>query len=310
MTFGDLSIGLFFQLWVISSSCQRIENLYQTKFTQFPLYIVDDLTIEQLDILRQLIERIKSIDFLYFTLQISVTIVACASILYYKMSMVLPQLGLILIQVFQYYDSKLTPLEMVNFFGFQFRNMYHPYVLAVVNLLMTSFASGQNSTPNQNGNGTTLWSISSIFNNPTIWFYIISFGLGHLWWCSREMILGSVHYNDEGDATSLDDAERSRRIKKREILKENGVWKFDFVKEALVILMLPPWYWIMLSKIKQHRPIRRQRRVPIEEEDLREEIEQNGEHIEEQEREEEIEQIQEEGRREEEQAIRHLNEAD
>ncbi|KAI5957726.1 hypothetical protein KGF57_002992 [Candida theae] len=288
VTFGDLSMGFVFQLWIISSSCRAIESLYQTKFTQFPLYIVDDLSREQLGILRQLIERNRSIDFLYFIMQICVSIIVCATILFYKMGILLPQLGLVLISVFQYYNSKLTPLEMVNFFGFQFRNMYHPYFVALVNLLVSSAGAGQNSEPNQNRSGNfgriALWSIESVLRNPQIWFYFISFGLGHLWWCTREVILGSMHYNDAGDATSLDVDERSRRIKRRQLLKQNGVWKFDLVKEALVILMLPPWYWIMLSKIKQQRPLgnRRQRPMPIEledalQEDLGERVEEDGE---------------------------------
>ncbi|KAI5967889.1 hypothetical protein CANMA_002657 [Candida margitis] len=312
ITFGELSIGLVFNLWQISSSCQDIEVSYQTKFTQFPLYLVDDLSTEQLGTLRQFIDRNKSIDFLYFVLQICVSIIACASMLYYKMYMILPQLGLVLIDLFQYYGSKLSPLELVGFFGFRFKRMYLPYLVALATLLM-SFAK-QEHTPNQAASGTNWgsmwWNARNIFQKPEIWFYIISFGLGHLWWCSREIILGSIHYNDDGDATNLDEDDRSWRIKRRDLLKQNGIWKFDLVKEALVILMLPPWYWIILSKIKQQRPDahRRQRRVPNEgdvvadvhvdpelhvdpEVQLREGLEQDEE-------------------RAEEQVIRHLNQVD
>ncbi|CAD1811774.1 Der1-like family protein [Candida parapsilosis] len=293
ITFGDLSFELVYRLWAISTSCGEIESLFQTKFTQFPLYIVDALSTEQLEILRQLIDRNRSIDFLYYVMQICFSIIVGATILFYKISLITPQLGLVLIQVFQYYSSKLNPLEMVNFFGFRFRNMYQPYLLAFVNLLISDTGAGQNNEPTQNGNGNNwnfgLRSFWNVFRNPMIWFYVMSFGLGHFWWCSREVILGSVHYNDDGDATHLEADSRDGRIKKRKLLKQNGIWKFDLVKEALVILLLPPWYWIMLSKIKQQHPhdVRRPRHAPPElqqpvVEEMRENLEQVDERAEEQ----------------------------
>lgn len=293
VTFGELSMELVFRLWGISSSCREIESLYQTKFTQFPLYLVDDLTTEQLSILKQLIERNRSIDFLYFAMQICISIIVCATILFYKTNMLLPQLGLVLIHVFQYYSSKLTPLEMFNYFGFHFRNMYRPYFLALISLLLSDGDGGQNYEPNQNRNGNNWgfqsWKIWTIFQKPVVWFYVISFGLGHFWWCTREIILGNIHYNDGGDALSLEEEARNKRIKKRKLLQQNGIWKFDLIKEALVILMLPPWYWIMLSKIKQQQPhrARRQHRVPNPiqaplEAEIQERIEEDEERAEEQ----------------------------
>lgn len=287
-TFGELSFDLVFTLWLMSSSCCKIENQFQTRYAQIPSSILDSLNGRQKRLLNKIIIRNRSLDFFYFFLQLSSSIILVATWVFYKRQILILELGAVLCQLFVYMESKMSPHEQVNFFGlFQFSNMYYPFVSALITIALharisdmgnaTGFArngaaagggggggvgaNGGNGAGGEGGIGGLGYGLISstgilsvfrygavlverlgqLFNHPLVWFYLMSFGLGHFWWCSREFLLNGLHYNDN---------DKARKMRKQ-TLKKYGVQKFDLVREILVILLLPPWYWVILSKIKQ-----------------------------------------------------------
>ena len=56
-------------------------------------------------------------------------------------------------------------------------------------------------------------------------------------------LLSSIHY----------DSNDRRRLLKQKLLNRHGIIKFDIIREGLIWLLLPPWYWVVLSRIKQRR---------------------------------------------------------
>ncbi|RLV89963.1 Derlin-2 [Spathaspora sp. JA1] len=228
-TFGELSMNLFMEFWFVSNSCRRVEDSFTISILP---KVVDSFNPQQRKLLQELIERNKSIDFLYYLIQISMSIVIAATFGYYKLRVNLLELGNVLCHLLIYIDSKHSPEELMNLFGiFQFKNVYFPWICACLHwLVLTVNLLDVN------------WKFSfEIVAKPLIWFYTVAYGLGHLWWVTKDFLLQKVH-NDEEDA---------RRILRSDTLKQFKVFKLDLVKEFLLMAFLPPWYWIIISKIQR-----------------------------------------------------------
>ncbi|KAI5956385.1 hypothetical protein KGF54_000860 [Candida jiufengensis] len=247
ITFNELSFDLIIVLWEISHVCSQLENSYSLTKSLLPYTIVSSFDQRQWDLLNSFIDRNKSIDFLYFLIQICISIIALATYLYFKFEITIINLGSILLQSLTYYDSKITPNRQINFFGVLIiNNLYYPYFIAFLNLLTQEISKFEEITNNNNQQNQGIISkVKSFFNKPSFWMYLISFGLGHFWWCSKELILKDLHYDNNFNLQSL-------KIRSN-TLKQYRVWKFDFVRELLVMILLPPWYWIIISKIKNNQ---------------------------------------------------------
>ncbi|EGW32196.1 uncharacterized protein SPAPADRAFT_139495 [Spathaspora passalidarum NRRL Y-27907] len=231
--FGDLSMNLFMEIWFVSSSTRRVEDAFITNSSMLP-QVVDSFDAEQRKLLHDFIERNKTIDFLYYLLQICIAIVLSATFGYYKLGITLPQLGKLLCHSLIYIDSRITPEEVLNLFGiFQFKKVYYPWVCASLDLLVVAVNLLDINWK---------WYVEVILK-PFIWFYTVSYGLGHLWWVLRDFLLQEVH-NDQND---------KRRLLRQNTLREFKVTRFDLVKEVLSMVFLPPWYWVVISKIQRRR---------------------------------------------------------
>ncbi|KAI5964268.1 uncharacterized protein KGF55_002210 [Candida pseudojiufengensis] len=253
ITFGELSIDLIFKIWEIQSSCSKLENSFLLSKSILPFGVLENFNEFQLQTLNQFIERNKTIDFFYFFGQICLSIILCSLYLHYKFKITIMNLGSVLIQIFIYYESKLRPLQQINFFGIlQFNNLYYPYFSAFLNLLLNERFNFENDNQQQNqqqppqGGPFIFGSLRSLFNKPVLYFYLVSFILGHFWWFSREIMIKDLHYNEENDDL------KKYKIRKQ-TLTRSSVWKFNIIRELLVFLLLPPWYWIIISKIKNQR---------------------------------------------------------
>ena len=77
---------------------------------------------------------------------------------------------------------------------------------------------------------------------PLVWFYVVSYGIGHVWWMMRELVVDRVHF----------DKNEERRILRAETMKMFGVRKVDVVRGVLRLVLLPPWYYTTLAWINMH----------------------------------------------------------
>ena len=57
----------------------------------------------------------------------------------------------------------------------------------------------------------------------------------------RDVLLSSIHY----------DSNDRRRLLKQKLLNRHGIIKFDIIREGLIWLLLPPWYWSLKDKTKK-----------------------------------------------------------
>ncbi|CAI5759746.1 unnamed protein product [Candida verbasci] len=235
ITFNELSLDLIFTLFAIANSCKRIENRYLTTHSNLPS-IIDNFSPLQKQTLQKFIDKNKSIDFLYYFIQIGISIVIVVSLVYYKLNIPILELGRLLSETFTYIDSRNDPNEIVSFMGLiNFKNCYSPYFHIILNVSLRGREYLEMGRLQQ----IPIWKF------PVFWIYLISYGLGHTWWVIREVLLSTLHY----------DSNDERRIKRKEIMKRNNVVKFDLIRNCLVVFLLPPWYWFIIKKINNRRDI-------------------------------------------------------
>ncbi|RCK65151.1 Derlin-2 [Candida viswanathii] len=231
-----LLMELLFELFLISGSCGRVEEIFSTKPALIPERLTDDFDQRQWDILHRYVEKNRVIDFFYYIVQIAVSIVVSASILHYELGLTIATLGAVLCRVLIYIDAQNNPHELINFMGFfTLRKSFYPWIEA----MLTVFLNGgiaEDLAKLRDGN-------YGVLRNVLVWFYLMSIALGHFWWATRDLLLSTVHY----------DGHDRRREVKRDALKRYGVMKVDVVRESLAWLLLPPWYWIILPEIKTMR---------------------------------------------------------
>ncbi|CAX41602.1 Der1-like family member, putative [Candida dubliniensis CD36] len=242
-TFRPLSIELFLEVFYAASSCGQLESRFTTELSLFPTRIIDQFNqnhrnardqgqgqISQLELLRSFIDRNKSIDFLYYVGQICLSIIVVACLIHYRLQFTILNLGQILSHLLIYVDSQKTPNEQINVVGlFSIKKSYYPWLVAIVTIILNTSGG--------------LLDINNIFNSPLVWTYIVATGLGHFWWMLRDVFVSSIHY----------DSNDRRRLLKQKLLSRHGIMKFDIIREGLIWLLLPPWYWVILTKIKQRR---------------------------------------------------------
>ncbi|KAL6451266.1 derl2 Probable derlin-2 [Candida maltosa Xu316] len=230
----ELSVELFMELYFISRSCGDVEGSFTTNTAVLPDRIIDEFTPEQHQILHKIIERNKSLDFLYFIFQICISMIIAVTILHYKLAVTILPLGAVLCRTLVYIDAQNTPNDQINFMGvFSLKKSYYPWLEALITILMMGNIH-EDVLKLRNNNYV-------VFRNAYVWFYVIAISVGHFWWSIRQLLLSKVHY-DHNDR---------RRVLKRNVLKQHGIVKFDIVREVLIWILLPPWYWIIIHKIKQ-----------------------------------------------------------
>ncbi|MCP8716096.1 MAG: derlin [Asgard group archaeon] len=232
-----ISFELMFELFLLRTSSGEVERNFITNETILPEYIIDEFDQNQHDLLNQFMERNKAIDYLYFLIQISLSIILLVTLLYYKLGIIIFNLGDLLCRILTYFDSQNRPNVEIHMFGlFTLRRVYFPWMIALLNII-------QSRNIQDDFIKLIIYGDLSFFNNSTVWFFIISTILGHFWWYCRELLLSKVHY----------DPIDSRRHAKRIALQRFGVYKIDLVRMFLMYLFVPPWYWIILSRIKNRR---------------------------------------------------------
>jgi hypothetical protein len=79
-----------------------------------------------------------------------------------------------------------------------------------------------------------------LFSHEYFWVIYISYAIGHFWWFVREFAIENL-YNIK------DPAQRSVRDK---TLQDYGVGTSSFIRKVFVVIVLPPWYWMILQDLK------------------------------------------------------------
>jgi len=232
-----ISLDLLMEIFYIRSSCGRVEDVFSTTHAILPERTVDGFDDTQRHTLRLFMDRNRAVDFLYFFIQVAASVLVAATVLYYRAGVGLFSLGHLLCRVFMYIDSQNSPHAEMDILGlFAFRRMYFPWVTALVDLV-------PNRAVREDVVKLVVLGDMAICGNPKVWFYFTSIALGHFWWTCRELVLSNAHYDDDDQ----------RRGVKRNALLRYGVYKIDVAREFLMWLFIPPWYWVILAKIKNRR---------------------------------------------------------
>lgn len=236
-TFDELSMQLLFELFLVSDSCGKVEESFSTNPALIPERIINNFNDNQREVLNVYIERNRAIDFLYYFVQLGVSIIIGASLIHYKLGLTIASLGAVMCRVLIYIDAQNSPDELINIMGFfTFKKAYYPWIEAILTI---SLKGGLDEEFSNFVNGTYI-----IPRSLMVWFYLLIFTVGHFWWSTRDLLLPAVHHYDNN--------ERRRKLK-RQALNKSGVYKIDVVKEVLSLLLLPPWYWFILREIKNRR---------------------------------------------------------
>lgn len=233
--FDEWLLNLLVRIIMISFQCRRLEEMFETKRSLLP-DVVRSFTPRQTATLQTFIDRNKSLDYLYFFLQICFTLVAGVTLCYYWYDLkTAPFMGNLLSEILLYYSCRSRPHAQMNFLVFfNVRSVYIPFVNILVGWLILGkpldrifeILEGKLS-PIQ----TLFW-----------WESALTLSISHIFWFSRETLLSAVYYENDEKKTNARDA----------TLAAHGIKKYNVVQKLLIVVFLPPWYWVIIPKIKNN----------------------------------------------------------
>ncbi|EMG46443.1 hypothetical protein SBY92_002629 [Candida maltosa Xu316] len=232
----ELSSRLFFKILEISISCGGLESALSTKPDTLPERIIDEFDRDQLETLHRFTIRNQSLDYLYLLSQIIISVIMSVTVLYYEYGVLVYPLGKLLSRVLLYMHAQISPHDRINVMGVVVRRRYYPWLLMGAWMFFSE-------PVHHNFSNLVNVEYGVLLRNEYVWFEVLVIGLGHFWWVVRVLLLEKVHY----------DGNERRRLLKRKVLEKYGVVKVDVVRELLILILLPPWYWVILSKIRNRR---------------------------------------------------------
>ena len=225
---------LFLKVYMVSVSLQSYEGGYSTKEAIFPKSFGKLLAIKRQRLV-EFADTNKTIDFLYFVFQIWLSIVIVNTIGYYKYNFRVVFPGDVMDEILLYIDCRSRPNIVINLMGlFDVRVVYLP----VINIIFNYVLSG-NVFADLVGILTGNFENSfKGFKKDVVWMYLMIYVLGHFWWYMREYLMQVVYY----------DLDRERSNLRGKTMDQYGVNRVNFIREALVVLVLPPWYWVVAGR--------------------------------------------------------------
>lgn len=235
--FGDITLEWFLNFWLLIRFSRLFEDSYSTLFALFPL-IIDTFNPTQIEDLRKVIDKNKTYDFLYFIGLVCSSIVGLVSYVHYKIGIHFHVLGPFLEDITLYIWCRNNPEVMINFLGIiNVSSVYLPVLNALLSFVLSKefyeavlFISTGNFSL-----------IKTILSHSLFIRILICFTLGHIWWFTRDFLLRHIYYDSHND----------RRTSKNRLFQEYKVSRYNITKAILVLLLLPPWYWFTLNRIRQ-----------------------------------------------------------
>ncbi|KAK6457076.1 Der1-like family-domain-containing protein [Scheffersomyces xylosifermentans] len=233
--FNELSVELLINIFFLVRSCRLLEESFFTRPALLPSS-AKKLNERQMDILQKYIDRNKSIDYFYFILQICVSIILLASYGHYRLGFKASTLlGVLLDDILLYIWCRSNPDLEVNMLGFfTIKTAYVPWFHTVLYGIMDGSLF--------KAIGDLLRGQFSFFESTMMWRILMSYPLGHFWWFTREFLLSTL-YHDPYDG---------RRKAREETLKLHKTNDLNIARDLLKALLLPPWYWVIIAKIKSN----------------------------------------------------------
>lgn len=229
-----LSFELFLHVWIVFSFMQSVEEGFITKATIFPKSF-SRLLVEQKERLSLFAERNKTVDFLYFIVQIWATIVMANTYGYYKFNYRVVLMGDVLDGALVYIYCRTNPNLRLNLFGmFELRAVYMP----LVNFLMAYVTSGEVFADLMAVVTGDFVNAFRMFKEESAWAYFLTYGVAHFWWFLREMLVPVIYHDHDSERSGLRDS----------TMAHYGAKKHYVIREALVMLLLPPWYWVLAGR--------------------------------------------------------------
>ncbi|CUM65904.1 uncharacterized protein PRCAT00003554001 [Priceomyces carsonii] len=233
--FEDLSLRFLLYLWLMMNSSRFIEESFKTSLHLFP-FSIDQLNPAQLEILNQVIDKNRSIDYFHYLILICSSIVITASFGYYLFDLKIMFLGPLLDDILFYIWCRKNSLMEINILGiFTITAANLPWCYAFLNLLMSDFFQ---RVLDAISNGK--FTMSVITKEQFFWRVIIYCTLGHFWWYTRDFLLPYVYWQKD----------KERRLLRAETFQIYRVKRANVVRTVLAVMLLPPWYWIILQKIR------------------------------------------------------------
>lgn len=251
--YGSLSIELVLSVFFLMRLSRYLEESYQTSKSLFPIKKVRQLSPGQWREMTKWIDSLKTLDYLYFIFLVCASIVAVVTIGWHKRYFTVWKLGPILNDAILYIWCKNNPDVVVNLMGvLGVTSAYLPWVYTIIDVLFLlefqkdvyDLFSGRRGSHLER----FLLFFQKVATQPYFWKVLIRYGVGHFWW-----FLGNfspqLFYNDQNDERrKVQEKEGSRRREQR-LLWESK--RFNIVQYISGLIMLPPWYRFLISKVSR-----------------------------------------------------------
>ncbi|KAK6460199.1 Der1-like family-domain-containing protein [Scheffersomyces coipomensis] len=236
--FGDFSIQLVINMFLSLRSIRYVEQSYNSDSSLFPPFMMNGLSPNQRSKIILLKEMYQTLDFLYFMVQISFTILAIVTYGFYKFNLKIIYPGMILDDSILYIWSRTDPNMVVNLFGFlNLRIAYLPFIYVLLrSVLEKRFLQDLEKL---------LRFDMTVFQSMFAWKHLIAYGVGHLWWFMRYFLLPKLYAN----SNKLKSDERVKTLNQYRI----NINKYKIMPDILRLILLPPWYWIIMIDMKYNR---------------------------------------------------------
>lgn len=220
-----------------------LEESYTVPMSLFPDDI-NNFNRHQHHLFQQALQRFKPLDYWYYLLMISVSIMAMVSWGHYYLNYTIPMLGFILHEVLTYIYVKRNPDVQVAIFGLiTVRGMQIPLITYMFDWVMTENFQNQIHQLLTGNIGI----IPDILTSPVAWKSFVCLFLGHFWWFVYDIILQSF-YLDQNEPRRLSRVEN--KFRKRQMNEFNLV---DYTRKMVQWVLLPPWYWFVIYSINRGR---------------------------------------------------------
>ncbi|ODV81438.1 uncharacterized protein CANTADRAFT_46098 [Suhomyces tanzawaensis NRRL Y-17324] len=227
--FDEFSFEMIYYLWSLERSSRMLESAFMSKLHLFPQEF-KRLSGRRKELVQEFIDRNRSLDYLYYALQICASIAIVNSTLYYKIGYVSLMLGVNLNDILLYISCREDPDAEVNLMWvIRMRAAYLPWCITFFNLLF--FGNILNEVVLIFAGNFSLL-IPVLKSKPLVTIYV-TYSLAHFWWFLRSFLLGKV-YHDSND--------RRRELREKTLEKYN-VNSTNYTREAVAWFLLPPWYW-------------------------------------------------------------------
>lgn len=231
--FGQLLISTLLAIWNSLKWVNTLEDSFSLSLAVFPDYIYNYNPV-QMNQLNMAMNRLQPLDFSWFLVLICMSIVALVSFGHYIIGYSIPVLGTVFYEVLSYIACKINPNVQMGILGFiTIPGPYVPYFMPVLEWLSQPHADVQ-IIRILTGD---MKALMAIFTSIYAWKSFCGIFLGHSWWFIYQVLFNQMYIDHN--------PKRNRWTQKRAA--------YDPVRRWLSVVIMPPWYHIILYNITTGR---------------------------------------------------------